>query len=87
MITAGLVQAVSTALTFGTKPLIEAAVQTALGTVSVPPIYAQVTASVVGGIYVGLIHTTVSSLVSGIMNSAVGMHTYQPKENEFLGNS
>lgn len=85
MITAGLVQAVSTALTFGTKPLIEAAVQTALGTVSVPPIYAQVTASVVGGIYVGLIHTTVSSLVSGIMNSAVGMHTYQPKDNEFLG--
>src|SRR5690606_18451181 len=67
---AGLTQAVSTALTFGTKPLIEATVLSvsSLTPVGASSLAATLTASLVGGAYAGIIHTAVSGAVSGLMN-------------------
>jgi hypothetical protein len=89
MLKAGLVQACSTALTFGTKPLVEAAVlsifaMTPLGATSLA---ATLTAALVGGAYVGVIHTSVSNVVSGLMNSWLSGQTYDvmPGSNKLMG--
>ncbi|WP_146177443.1 hypothetical protein [Breoghania corrubedonensis] len=78
---AGLVQMVSTALTFGIKPWVEeglkAALAPAVGEAMAGPI-----AGIVGGVFIGVIHTTVSKTVSSVMNSALSMTTYTPTDNQ-----
>lgn len=79
---AGLVQMVSTAFTFGLKPLVEegakAILAPAVGEAIAGPI-----ASVVGGVFIGVIHTTVSTTVSSVMNSLLSATTYTPMDNQF----
>jgi hypothetical protein len=81
MLKAGVVQMLSTAVTFGTKPIVEAAVMSAFGVTSIAaaPLVASITTAVVGGLYVGVVHTTASRIVSGLMNSALSVNTYSPK--------
>ncbi|MEM5584673.1 hypothetical protein WNZ15_19580 [Roseibium sp. AS2] len=80
---AGLVQAASTALTFGVKPLVEEAVKAALLETPLDPGTADVISRIVGGVFVGAIHTGVGTVVSGVLNSALSMTTYKPVENQF----
>lgn len=79
---AGLTQAAATALTFGTKPLVEAAVLSifSLTPVGATSLAATLTAALVGGVYAGAIHTAVSSSVSGLMNSALSANVYDVRE-------
>ena len=74
---AACVQALATALTFGTKPFVEMAVKQALG--SSNPEVATFVSGVVGSVYVGLIHTAASRLASGLMNHALGAATYRTR--------
>lgn len=90
MLKAGIVQALSTAVTFGTKPLVEAALLNALGVTALTastPALPLIVSGVAGGLYVGLIHTVASKIVGGIMNAALQVDTYAPKpgSNELLG--
>ena len=75
---AGLVQGVSTALTFGTKPLVEAAVVMLLPATA--PAWVGVLVPVIAGsVYVGAVHSTFGRVASGLLNSTFGLNTYSNK--------
>ena len=76
LISAGVAQGVSTALTFGTKPFVEAAVFAAL-TPLMTPLAAKLVAAIVSGVYVGAVHSAAGRVGAGLVNVALQGNSYQ----------
>lgn len=76
---AGIVQAGATATTFGTKPFVEMAVQQACEAHHLDPETTRYVTAVAGGLYVSLIHTAASKIVSAYLNSLLQVNGLAPR--------
>jgi hypothetical protein len=78
---AGVLQMVATALTFGIKPWVEAAITALALGANVPAAVVAVLSALAGGVFVGVVHQLGSNFAKALLNGTFQLPTYGPPKD------